>query len=56
VIGATGCAAASGWLRLAGPGELLTRVLGFTGLLTVLPAYRSLPAAIKDDPGERVTG
>jgi len=55
VAAANRCRDTGGWLRLAAPQEQFARVLGIAGLLAALPTFRSLPAAIDDVAGGRIT-
>jgi anti-anti-sigma factor len=54
VITAKRCALARGWLRLAGPRPHLVRVLTVTGLLTAIPTYANLNAAIDGHASDRI--
>jgi anti-anti-sigma factor len=43
-----------GWLRLAAPQQEFTHLLSVVNLLSALPTYRSVPAAVDGDPAERI--
>jgi anti-anti-sigma factor len=48
------CTATGGYLRLAAPPEFMVRVLSAVGIASALPVYRTVPAALADDPQERI--
>jgi anti-anti-sigma factor len=54
VTAAKRCTAVEGWLRLAGPRPDLVTMLAITSLLTVVPTYPSLDAALHGNPHERI--
>jgi anti-sigma B factor antagonist len=42
------CASAGGFLRLAAPDELLTRLLAVVGLQATIPVYPTVDSAVED--------
>ncbi|WP_307798094.1 STAS domain-containing protein [Actinoplanes flavus] len=51
VLGHSRARASGGWLRLAGPGEFLERLLDTVGLIRLIGVYPSVADAVADRPG-----
>jgi anti-sigma B factor antagonist len=51
VLGHRRATASGGWLRLAGPGEFLERLLGTVGLTPRIAVYATVPDALLDHDG-----
>jgi anti-anti-sigma factor len=48
------CAEAGGWVRIAGPQPFLVRLLSVVGVAAVVPMYRTVDGAARDDPAELI--